>query len=384
MRIVFFILLLVFGASGVDAQPISARIMSVPDVQPANVTLFGPVGATYPTENGPEAAVPIQQPGLAFFDLATPVPGALAATANEGETEIMFAGQTLALAPRLGSDLLCGFGRPCQMLSVTSPSVPEFALDAFMVTLDAPVPDPDGGCLIVSGQALAPIPAENLAVPVELIAMPVAPPPLPSGLPAAPAAPLPETHLIMPPTNVVLVFGGSLQVEFCGDVEETDPGGRLEYTMHQAGTDWSWDHHGAWTFEVDGRTVVMTHETLSTSVTGLLLDSAEGAVGPAEADVIGSSGDLELNITPDPGIADPVRLTFQDRVVMGAGGGERVLEVNHPGVIALSYLFRHYQTVGHFTLPETDASGEVWNPANVGPGPNGAGLSLELHWTRSD
>lgn len=361
-----------------SAQSLEVRLITAPEAIPGPAQIMGPFDVAYPSGDGPQTPIPF--PVSTVFE-QSPAPGfEITATAAAGDSAVSFPAQPLDLTPVPGQIFPCSHGRVCTLsLPLTQPW-PAHELAAFTVMLDTPLPDPDGGCLTVSGYGPGGLSAVNPAVPGGVQVIPSAPPPLPSGAMAEPFAPLPETHLVHPPMAASLLLTGFVNLLVCGDAPDGGAG-TLDYSMTQSGNGWSWSVSGQWTVTIEHGEAVFRHTLQSNDVTGLLLSAETGYVG----DVIGAAEETgpgwRVSVTPDPDLADPVLQTFREREAMGMGGREIGQEANHPAVIALSYLFREYASGGTSAEFAATPDGGVDIPSGLPPVSTGIGVSLDLHWT---
>lgn len=369
-------------AGTATAQDLQARILTSPDTMPTPVQLLGPIGTQYQTQNGTETAAPTYHPTLLEFTEWTSAP-VLQSTTSEGATSIDFAAQAYSVRPAPGQQTVCAYGRGCTLMSVDSLPPPEYELANFTVVLNEPVPNPEGGCVAVTGISPAPIVATNINQPLFLNFIPNAPPPLPSGAAPVVGVLAIENYQGMPPNTANLIFLGNISIEVCGGSDDATSG-RLEYEMVQQGTDWSWTVHGVWVLESSGSSGTFRHELISNDIDGLLLEARFGSINELEVSTSSNVDGLRVSFTPDSDLADTVRLVFQERSVMGVGGGQRSQGSNHPGALALSYLFREYHAGGTVAvLPETPPSGLSWDALNEF-GASGAGVSLSFNWVMED
>ncbi|WP_394693245.1 hypothetical protein [Hyphobacterium sp.] len=369
-------------AGGASAQDLQAHILTSPGSMPTPVDLLGPIGAQYQTQNGTETAAPTVHPTLLEFTEWPSAP-VLQSTTSEGAITIEFAAQTFSVRPAMGQQTVCAYGRACTLMSVDSLPPPDYELDNFTVILNEPVPNPEGGCVAVTGVSPAPIVATNISQPLILNFIPSVPPPLPSGAAALPGMAAIEQYQGMPPNTANILFPGNITIEVCGGSDDA-ASGRLEYEMVQQGTDWSWTVHGAWILEAAGSSGTFRHELISSEVDGLLLEARFGSINELGVTTSSDPDGVRISFTPDSDLADPVRLVFQERSVMGVGGGQVSQGSNHPGALALSYLFREYHVGGTAAvLPETSPAGLSWDALNEFGG-SGAGVSLSFNWVMED
>jgi hypothetical protein len=369
-------------AGTATAQDLQARILASPDSMPTPVDLLGPIGAQYQTQNGTETAAPTVHPTLLEFTEWPSAP-VLQSTTSEGAITIDFAAQAFSVHPAMGQQTICAYGRTCTLMSVDSLPPPDYELADFTIILNEPVPNPEGGCVAVTGVSPAPIVATNISQPLILNFIPGAPPPLPSGAAALPGMAAVEQYQGMPPNTANLLFPGNITIEVCGGSDDA-ASGRLEYEMIQQGTDWSWTVQGAWILDVSGSSGTFRHELISSEVDGLLLEARFGLINDLGVSTSPDPDGVRISFSPDSDLADPVRLVFQERSVMGVGGGQVSQGSNHPGALALSYLFREYHVGGTAAvLPETPQPGLSWDAVNEF-GASGAGVSLGFNWVMEE
>ncbi|MEE2566735.1 hypothetical protein [Hyphobacterium marinum] len=361
-----------------SAQSLEVRLMTAPEAIAGPAQMLGPLDVAYPSSDGMQPPAPL--PVSTLFEQAV-MPGfEITAMAAAGDMAVNFPAQPLDLSPVAGQIIPCSHGRACTVTLPLTQPWPAHDLTAFTVTLDAGLPDPDGGCLTVSGYGPGAITAANAAFPARVQTIPNLPPALPSGAPAEPFAPLPETYLVQPPMSASLLLTGSVSLLVCGDAPDGVTG-TLDYAMTQGGSNWSWSVAGRWTLTIENGEAVFRHTLQSNDVTGMLLSAETGHVGDVVASASETAQGWRVTITPDPDLADPVVQTFREREAMGMGGREIEQETNHPAVIALSYLFREYLSGGGSAeFVETSVEG-VDVPSGLPPVSNGTGVSLDLHWT---
>lgn len=362
-------------------QSLSVQLQTMPEAIPGPAHMVGPLDVAYPSEDGAQIPAALSFPTI--FEQAVMSGYALTTATELGATAITFPAQSISLLPPQGQIFPCSHGRACTLISTSTVPWPDHQTAPLTLLLDAPVPDPEGGCLTLTGTVSAPFTVSNLAVPASIQALPNIPPPLPTGSPALPFAPLPETYLVQPPMSASLLFTGPVSVLVCGDAE-TARNGVLDYEMVQAGSDWRWTVRGRWTVTLTDGEAEFTHTLTANETEGRLLSAETGHVGDANGSASPMTGDWLLAFSPGPGLADPVTQVFLEREAAGVGGREIAQQTNHPAVIALSWLFREYAVgTGDILLSETAPEG-VDLPGMPPLAPGDPGASLSLHWTFAD
>jgi len=235
MRIVLALVLMLTGMPAL-AQDLTVRLITPLEPMPGGmVELYGPLGSPVTASHGILPTLESYPINFRSGPLAE-----IRATTGAGAMQITIPDQALPLVMQSWGQLICPGGRPCLLLP-TDPLGESFQLNSFSIALNAPVPDPEGSCLIVSGTVTSPVTAERPpGYAGTLTLQPLIPPP---GEPLVPGTPVPapvaETYQRPVTQTAHFMPPGSVDLEICGDVPDARVG-RLAYTVREAGNGWSW------------------------------------------------------------------------------------------------------------------------------------------------
>jgi len=407
MRIAPICLAAAMLAAPASAQTLSARLVTPLHPLPTLNDVTGPLNAIYPTSLGPVAVPTLTLPNMLSHRMG-PL-AQISAGTGVGATTITVPPQALPLMLESPQQTQCGFGRTCQILMSAAPLGSAYTLDSFTVVLHAPVPDPAGGCVTVTGIFGHPVTAQAPAgSPEEFTALPLIPFPGPPNPPEGPPAPMPETYMLAGPATAQFVAPGTVRFEVCGEVPAPRTG-LLDYSMEQLGSSWGLSVSGRWTVAVQdngylgsGHHAWLHHQTLTTTPDGTLIHVADGSMGQLHLSVEriddpGQEGLYEqdpaqnpppeaiayaLSFEPEPGLAQKWTLHFEEPGDLPYSTGQiNQQEINHPGAIALSYFFREYMAGPNLIeVPVTGNMAESHQPIAMGAPGQPGGLSLELSW----
>jgi hypothetical protein len=406
MRLVL-IILSSLCASAAHAQTLSAELTTYLPPLPGTTQIHGPWDAVYTTSTGAVIVPPAMTSAPLSMDFG-PL-ARITASTGVGATSITVQAQTLNLAPGVSQQTICPHGRPCQILASLNPLGSPYQLDSFTVDLLAPVPDPEGGCVNVSGTYAGQMTANSSpGAGGEFLALPQAPyiqHPIP---PEGPPAPMPERYQFLGPNAANFLSPGLLTFRVCGEVPEARTG-QLDYQMAQEGTDWSWDATGVWQITIQdngyhgsGHFAVARHVQHDNTKSGLLLTIAEGGVGQLHMPVerVNDPGEeslyemdpennpppraiaYRLTFQPGPGLAARYTLYFDEPSGLPHDTGQiNDLEANNPAALGLSYLFREYHAGGTVVeLPVTPYGAEQHAPVAQGAPGQPGGVELSFSW----
>lgn len=385
------------------AQNLTARLLTPLEPAPGMITLMGP--------HSPELA--------AYYGIAPqnrpynlnrrtgPFLNIMAMT-GVGATSISVPGQTIPLILQEWGQLTCPNLRPCMLLAL-DPVGDTFELTEFTVDLYEPVPDPDGGCVIVSGTLTQTLTAQRpIGAPQMVMLQPLAPPQTPPILPNPPAMLAPEDYQLPMFESVNFLPPGIARFEVCGDVPDAHTG-QLTYAMTQRGNDWSWQSSGEWQITIQdngyhgaGHSAVARHLGGSDSFEGLLVNIVPGSTGTLNLTVepvYDSFAETQYEFDPesnDPPEAIAYRLGFEGRPDLAgkhllifseppglphATGRLNTQESNNPSALALSYFFREFLTAGNEAeVPVTYSQAMTIDPVDFGGMGQPFELSLDLSW----
>lgn len=391
---------------GAFAQALSVRLLNTLEPMPGNmIDLYGPVGSPVTDYYG---LPPVTQPYALNYR-----PGPLVeirATTGAGATQITIPAQTLPLVLQEWGPLSCPGPRPCLLLQDVDPLGESFQLDSFTVMLDEPVPDPEGGCIVVRGGYAQPVTAQRPPGAGTRRLQPLSPPPLPPLTPGAPPlSPVLETYQLPVIQSAEFLPPGVARFEVCGDVPDAQTG-HLSYVSRQAGGDWEWEARGTWVISIQdngyhgqGHSGQARHVSGDDTPGGLLLQVIRGSVGtvPLAVTPVWNAHQEALYLqdpannpppraeaysvgfAPDPGLASKTMLVFSEPSGLPHTTGQtNTLEVNQPAVLALSYFMREYlDGPASAELPVTGPDGETRDPVRHGGAGQPYELTLELTWT---
>ncbi len=406
MRIAPICLAAALLAAPAHAQSLSARLVTPLLPLPAATDVTGPLNAVYSTSLGPIHVAPLTLPNMLSHGMG-PL-AQITASTGVGATSISVPPQAVPLILQSPQQTQCGYTRTCQILTSAAPLGTDYTLDAFTVVLHAPVPDPAGGCVTVTGSLGQPITAQTAAGSMEeFTALPLTPFPVSPMPPEGPPSPMPETYLLAGPATAQFAPPGTVQFEVCGEVSTRT--GLLDYTMEQSGSSWDLTVSGRWTVEIQdngylgsGHHAWLHYQTLTTTPEGTLIHVAAGSMGQLHLPVarVDDPGQValyeldpddnpppeaiayRLSFTPDAGLAQKWTLHFEEPDGLPHSTGQiNQQEINHPGAIALSYFFREYMAGPNLIeLPVTGNTAETSQPVAVGAPGHPGGLSLEISW----
>jgi hypothetical protein len=407
MRVLLIILLSLFIAPVARGQALSAELTTHLPPIPGNVNIHGPWDAIYPTSTVPVIVPPVMSTGpmsLRFGPMTQ-----ISAQTGVGATSITVQAQSLNLVPVVPQQTLCPHGRPCQILFASNPMGSPYQLESFTVDLLSPVPDPEGGCVNVSGTYAGQMTANsNPGSGGDFMALPQTPyvqhPIPPEGSPP----PLPERYQLFGPSAARFASPGLLTFRVCGELPEARTG-QLAYQITQAGLEWSWEAAGRWQISIQdngyhgsGHYAVARHVERNNTHTGLLLSMAEGDVGQLHMEVERVNDPNEeslyefdpennpppraiayrLSFQPGPGLAESYTLYFDEPAGLAHDTGRvNRQEVNNPAALSLSYLFREYHAGGTVVeLPVTPYGPEQHVPLAQGASGQPGTVELAFGW----
>lgn len=400
--LVFLVLAL---APPVSGQTLTARLITPLEPMPGAIEIDGPYGAVYPTSLGPivvpQTITPVNE-AWSLGPLAN-----ITATTGFGATAITVPAQPLPMRLDYPIQYACSGGRQCHVIHMDPVMGLDFQLDSFTVTLFDPVPDPEGGCVVVRGQLNTQITAQNSSGLVEILAQPTTPafigPPPPEGYPP----PVPETYRINPPHTARFIPPGLVRFEVCGDVPEPQRG-LLNYRIRQVGSDWAWTATGQWEITVQdngpsggGHYALLRHVSVQNEIDGLLVSIAPGQVGWLHGPIVRVNDPQQealhemdpannpppeaiayrFSFDPGPDLADRYTLFFAEPEGLPHSTG-RINEqaVNNPAALALSYFFReNIWGPNSVDFPVTQYGPEETAPVDLS-GPGGMALELWYSW----
>lgn len=386
-----------------QSQTLTARLVTPLQPVPATISLTGPhapdllAGYGIAPQDRPYSLN--RRPGPML---------SITAMTGVGATSITVPSQAVPLVLQEWGPLTCPDMRSCVLLP-DNPFGDTFELNSFTVELTDPVPDPEGGCVMVRGTLIEQVTAQRPVGSLQMVRLqPLAPPAGPPLIPEPVLTWAPEDYQMPMFETASFLPPGTVRFEVCGDVPDAHTG-QLNYTMVQRGNDWSWQSSGEWQITIQdngyhgaGHSAVARHLGGSDSFGGLLLNVVPGSTGTLTltVDPVYDPGE-ESRYEFDPEAHDPpeaiaYRLGFEGRPDLAgkhllvfdeppglphSTGRLNTQESNNPSALALSYFFREYLAAGNSAeVPVTPYGPEEIVPVDHGGAGQPFALSLEMSW----